>query len=1023
MPTDDESLGDRKTAGDMKGAAPHRPSDKDESSGGVMAHDRQSQGDRKTLAGIPNDNTSFDDGMEVIDLSKRYTIERVLGQGGMGEVVLALDARLGRNVAIKRILGDSVRSRSAVNRFLTEARAIAALNHPNIVHIHDYGQAADGPFLIMEFVEGNSLLDRCQQGVVPIEEAVELTCQLCDALDTAHAANIIHRDIKPANILLTTAGIPKLMDFGLAKDEAADSGLSIAGAVLGTLDFMPPEQRRDVALVDNRSDLWSLAATLYQMVTGRSPRIIRFNNVPQALQDVLGKALEDEKDARYQTATEFRDALQATVDATPEVAPDVTVDLVAGECVQCHTKNDSTRKFCRECAAPLFMDCLSCRKTIPAWEKVCGECGGIQAELVVARRSELDTQRDQAESLCYELAFNESLKITREIAAVEDVRLQHLKEWAETFIAETQAEQSRQVRDAADRFEESQTHRKKFDYPSAIHALEQIPGTMRTEEMSSWLQRLPSDQEESEKLRTQLNTQRDQAESLRHEFAFDESLQIAREIAAVEDERLQQVKEWSETFITETQAEQSRLEQDAVNRFEESQTHRKTFDYPSAIHAVVQIPGAMRTEEMSSWLQQLHSDQKESDKLIRELPDQVQQRTLTVDLLLRQVDRAVVLRGDHSGMLELQELLQRQKFEVTAAFTQATSLLSQGKANEALVRIASLETQEWHSVDVTLRSRLEEIVSKEDALTALVKKSKADGVLDAEEIVTMWQATNAYLKLNPQHEKIASMLKQLVNRIQKTPKKYVNFQVLPNDIVKRSADWIEKRPSVKNSIGVQFRVVFPGTFMMGEKEATHEVTLTQPFELGVYPVTQEEYEQVIGENPSTLKEALNPVENVSWHEAVKYCRLLSKLPAEQKAGYVYRLPTEAEWEYACRAGTTTDFSFGDEDSRLKQYGWFGAKSRKRTHTVGKKKPNPWGLYDMHGLIAEWCLDWYDACMPTSSVTDPKGHPTENRGTQRVHRGGSRLNTANTCKSAHRGFCPGYIRGDSLGFRVLRWSVK
>ena len=287
----------------------------------------QSLGDQPTFGDANTEDELIDDGMELVDLSTRYTEEGVLGKGGMGEVILATDTRLGRKVAIKRILGKAARSKTAVQRFLTEAKSMAELNHPNIVQIYDYGRAADGPFLIMECVQAGSLLDKCKAGPIELDEAVNIFGQLCDGLAKAHAAGIIHRDIKPANVLMTEDGVPKLTDFGLAKDDTADTGMTMEGAVIGTLDFMPPEQRQAAALTDHRSDLWSLAATFYQMLTGKSPKIIKFSNVPTQLQDALGKALEDEKDDRFQSALEMKVAVQQA--ATPEL--NAAGDLVAGE--------------------------------------------------------------------------------------------------------------------------------------------------------------------------------------------------------------------------------------------------------------------------------------------------------------------------------------------------------------------------------------------------------------------------------------------------------------------------------------------------------------------------------------------------------------------------------------------------------------------------------------------------------------------------------------------------------------------
>ena len=225
---------------------------------------------------------------------------------------------------------------------------------------------------------------------------------------------------------------------------------------------------------------------------------------------------------------------------------------------------------------------------------------------------------------------------------------------------------------------------------------------------------------------------------------------------------------------------------------------------------------------------------------------------------------------------------------------------------------------------------------------------------------------------------------------------------------------------VVNSIGMRFVPISTGTFTMGEGKTAQKVTLTQSFHLGQHEVTQEQYEKVMGKNPSKFKgKQKNPVEQVRWDEAVEFCRKLSELPAEKKAGHVYRLPTEAEWEYACRAGTKTKYSFGDSESELGDYAWYVKNSGRTTHAVGGKKPNTWGLYDMHGNVWEWCQDWYDD-YPSGSVTDPTGAAS---GSGRVVRGGSWNGLAWHCRSAYRSGLSPSLRLNSLGFRVLRSSIK
>jgi formylglycine-generating enzyme required for sulfatase activity len=231
---------------------------------------------------------------------------------------------------------------------------------------------------------------------------------------------------------------------------------------------------------------------------------------------------------------------------------------------------------------------------------------------------------------------------------------------------------------------------------------------------------------------------------------------------------------------------------------------------------------------------------------------------------------------------------------------------------------------------------------------------------------------------------------------------------------------------VTNSVGMKLRLIPAGKFMMGsprsephryDNEIQHRVSITKPFYLGVTEVTQEQYQKVMGTDPSHFKGPQNPVEKVSWTDAVEFCRKLSAMPAEKTAGHVYRLPTEAEWEYACRSGTTTACGFGDDVSRLGDYGWFVGNSDSSTHPVGEKKPNAWGLYDMHGNVWEWCQDWYGRVL--DSATDPTGAMS---GSLRVLRGGSWSDDAGDCRSADRLRDSPRDRGSALGFRVLRSSI-
>lgn len=266
----------------------------------------------------------------------RYEIRSQLGAGGMGEVYLCQDTQLRRLVALKVLPPDLTRSENRLHRFEQEAFAASALNHPNIITIHEIGKTNSLHYIVTEYVDGGSLRQHFQDARLKLDRLLDIAIQIGGALSTAHSAGIIHRDIKPENVMLRNDGITKVLDFGLAKltldqtaavdTEAATRALvnTSAGVVMGTTSYMSPEQARGTE-VDARTDIWSLGVVLYEMATGRLPfvgttateiiaRIIEreplplgqhSTEVPAELERIVAKALEKDREDRYQTAKDL----------------------------------------------------------------------------------------------------------------------------------------------------------------------------------------------------------------------------------------------------------------------------------------------------------------------------------------------------------------------------------------------------------------------------------------------------------------------------------------------------------------------------------------------------------------------------------------------------------------------------------------------------------------------------------------------------------------------------------------------
>jgi sulfatase modifying factor 1 len=1008
MPDHEDSLGGETFSGEEQ----QDPAEQSLGDGHTMGGDTSahSLGDQSTFGDANVDDELFDDGMKLEDLSERYTEEGVLGKGGMGEVIRATDTRLGRKVAIKRILGKAARSKTAVARFLTEAKSMAELSHPNIVQIYDYGRATGGPFLIMECVQGGSLLDKCKAGPIELDEAVNIFGQLCDGLAKAHAAGIIHRDIKPANVLLTEDGIPKLTDFGLAKDGAADTGMTMEGAVIGTLDFMPPEQRQAAELTDHRSDLWSLAATFYQMLTGEPPRVIDLDLLPPAIRPALAKALKSKKADRFQSAVEMREAILQAHSGKM----DTSRSLGEGECPQCATRNLPDRKFCRECSVKLQVSCLKCEQDMAIWDKGCGVCGAQQQPLVKKRFDQLQKKHDAAEKCLQELNFEEAETEASVIAAEEDSRLQNFQIWHEEFsqrLVDTRKTEHERLKEL---LEEAKTHEENWDYKASARSLNRVNKQLEDHELKnlgsakSIHARITEILARIKELSTANETVKEQAVSFLECFEFDKAIEAARAIETDDHPHLKEFDAWVGEFGEEVQSKQNAAYKQLKEQLSEALGHEENYDYAAGLKTLQQVAPALKqtsvsgnedtAEEIAKRLTTKQSRLKELEEIVRE---RVSKRK--TEGLLAIVDELLSLKPDRPEVQKLKSQL--EKLKVNNLRDRIASAISGNQLLDVLPVVEQC---------LVLKPGQDDLV-----------KLKNDLIAREAELDSRNQPIISQVHTHMQQQQFDAALEILgtITPQQQTSSTAALSQTIEEKVLLANAP-------ITNAIGMKFNKIPAGSFLMGspadeigrtKDEYQHKVTISKSFYMQTTEVTQGQWKAVMGTEPwkgkTYVKEGPDYAASyVNWDDAVAYCKKLS-----EKEGKTYRLPTEAEWEYACRAGTKTTWSFGDEEKELGDYAWYdknaGDIGERYAHQVGLKKPNAFGLYDMHGNVFEWCRDCYGgAYYKSSRKKDPEG-PTPNP--TRVSRGGSWYRNTRSSRSANRNGLVADFRSDHFGFRLVR----
>ena len=369
----------------------------------VLAREDVSLGDAATL--LPDDPSQAIPEGETV--GGRYKILRTLGAGGMGTVFLAQDLRLPRQVALKVLSRQFQRDTAMLARLQREAHSIAQLNHPNIVQVHD-AERDDrwGYYLAMEYVTGGTLAEWIQQqGPLEVSDAIKRGCEILRGLAYAHKHGVVHRDLKPGNILLSD-GMAKIADFGLAR---MDGGLelSMTGVGMGTPYYMAPEQRRDAKNAGPKADLYGFAATLYQMVTGRLPAVVREALVPPALRSIIFSCLEENASDRPADAEAVLASLETAAEAETVAASDILAQGIV--CPECGAVNAKDARFCTGCRCKLTEPCPKCGEETPLGGTYCPHCGDD-----VPKRKRMLELTQVAETSLGKKRYEEALELAQE---------------------------------------------------------------------------------------------------------------------------------------------------------------------------------------------------------------------------------------------------------------------------------------------------------------------------------------------------------------------------------------------------------------------------------------------------------------------------------------------------------------------------------------------------------------------------------------------------------------------------------
>jgi formylglycine-generating enzyme required for sulfatase activity/serine/threonine protein kinase len=1062
-------------------------------------------------------------------LQGRYKVIHSVGHGGMGAVYMAKDLRLGSVVALKE---NFFTDEKMIKAFEHEARLLASLRHVALPKVFDHFSIGEGQFLVMEYIYGDDfveMLEKRRKTIEPlgtpkpfeIQEVIAWAEQLLDALDYIHTQQypIIHRDIKPQNLKLARRNQIILLDFGLAKGNSSQTSIkSTSGSLLGyTPNYAPIEQIQGAG-TDPRTDLYSLGATFYHLLTGlppiasairaeaflggepdplRPPKVFN-SKIPHGLDDLIMAALQQHRNKRPSSAAEMLKMLRS-----------LTRPMTNGVNANRQPSNYRTTVIDEKKAAEIQLE----QQEKARQEKEETERRRKLEEEARQLREEADARKQKLEEKLYKAReeaerqrqLEEQARKAREDAEQlkqQEEEARNARKEAESLMRELEEqtrhaieemEQGRALEEQARKAIEEIEQRRHEEELRRKAELAEAQRRQRQEEeeeekyLEEQARRIKQEEQRQRETEEQARKASEEAKRLRQELEAQmrkakeevERRKLQEEIAHQAREEAAQLKQQEQARKAREEAERRRLQEELERRVKEeaamqkalsdweqmarTESEKKRFLEQQMYQATQEAQrlkqlleeqthkAAQEAEKRKALEEQAHRAAQEAEK--RKALEEQARRATEEAAQLKQKEQERIVREESEkkklqaeraqiALEENKRLLQLEKQAVLAA--QESEILKHQLAEQA--RKAEFEAEKRRQLEEEVKKAEKRLLEEQERNAESLQREQSTQILTQTRDLTAWMGLPADNMFIQKEHNPFDLQKLDANTVPPVRERELFGPMMEDEKTPDRSKWMiigavfialfifgivrivpfTSRPKINVSQNQvldsllnadSYVQIAAGNFIMGansnvkDERPAHKVILSKAFEMSKYEVTQEQWEAVMNSTPSKFKGTNLPVDNVSWNEIKNFLDKLSKKDAK----YFYRLPTEAEWEYACRAGSTSE-TFANLDSLA----WYKKNLINEPQPVGKKQPNTWGLYDMIGNVFEYCQDYYlenyyDFYKDSNGI-DPQGPPS---GTLCAFRGGNYGSSEELCRPARRWGASPNARTDGVGFRLVR----